>query len=304
MPLTISRDKIYDYLGMSFDYTKDNQVTVHMYQYINEVLAAVPNRYKEGVRSATPAPNNLYEVRQPNSPNLELLPPKEKEEYHTTTAQLLYLSKRARPDLQTSVAFHCTRVQHPDIDDDKKLVRTIRYLEKTKHLPLILRVNDNGIIEWWVDASFAVHEDMRSRSGIHMSLGVGAIYGASSKQKLNAGSSTEAELIGVADAMPKMMWCRHFMEEQGYLVKDVYVYQDNESAILLEENGMQSVGKGSRHINIKYFFATDKVKGNELKITHCSTDEMIADFYIKPLEWSTFVKHRNNLLGIQQDDIP
>ena len=304
MPLTINRGKLHDYLGMSFDYTKDNQVTVHMYQYIDEVLSTVPNRYKEGVGSATPAPSNLYEVRKEDSPDTELLPTKEREEYHTTTAQLLYLSKRARPDLQTSIAFHCTRVQHPDRDDEKKLARTIRYLEKTKHLPLILKVNDHGIVEWWVDASFAVHEDMRSRSGMNMSLGTGTVYGSSSKQKINTASSTEAELVGVADAMSKMILCRHFMEEQGYLVKDIYVYQDNESAILLEENGMQSVGKGSRHINIKYFFVTDKVKGKELKIIHCPTEDMTADFYTKPLQGSIFIKHRNNLLGIQQEDMP
>ena len=78
MPLTISRDKIYDYLGMSFDYTKDNQVTVHMYQYIDEVLAAVPKRYKEGVGSAAPSPSNMYKIRRPNSLNLKLFHPKKR----------------------------------------------------------------------------------------------------------------------------------------------------------------------------------------------------------------------------------
>ena len=77
MPLSISRGKIHDYLRMSFDYTKDNQGMVHMYEYIDEVLAAVPKRYKEGVGSAAPSPSSMYEIRQPNSPNLELLPSNE-----------------------------------------------------------------------------------------------------------------------------------------------------------------------------------------------------------------------------------
>ena len=92
----------------------------------------------------------------------------------------------------------------------KKLGRTIRYLDKTKHLPMILRVSDNNVIEWWIDASFAVHDDMKSRTGMQMSLGDGTIYGASVKQKINASSSTEAELAGVSDALPKMLWCRYF----------------------------------------------------------------------------------------------
>jgi hypothetical protein len=109
--------------------------------------------------------------------------------------------------------------------------------------------------------------------------------------------------VAVADALPKVLWCRHFMEQQGYIVKDVYVYQDNESAILLETNGMRSVGKGSRHIKIKYFFITDKVKGNELKVLHCPTEEMTGDFFTKPLQGALFIKHRNKLLGISEGEM-
>ena len=68
------------------------------------------------------------------------------------------------------------------------------------------------------------------------------------------------------------------MKYQGNLVEDVYVYQDNESAILLENNGINSMGKGTWHIKIKYFFITDKVKDKEIKILHCPTGDMIAAF--------------------------
>ena len=127
--------------------------------------------------------------------------------------------------------------------------------------------------------------------------------GRHQKQKINTGSSTEAKLVAVVDALPNIMWCRHFMEQQGYIVEDVYVYQDNESAILLETNGMRSVGKGSRHIKIKYFFITDKVKGNELKVLHCPTEEMTGDFFTKPLQGALFIKHRNKLLGISEGEM-
>ena len=94
------------------------------------------------------------------------------------------------------------------------------------------------------------------------------------------------------------------MEEQGCLVEDIYVYQDNQSAILLEKNGMKSVGKGSRHIKIKYFFITDKVQDKEMKIIYCPTEAMVADFYTKPLQGALFVNHRNKIMGIDASDIP
>ena len=92
------------------------------------------------------------------------------------------------------------------------------------------------------------------------------------------------------------------MEHQGFIVQDMYIYQDNESAVLLEENGIKSAGKASRHVKIKYFFVTDKIKGNELRVLYCPTTEMVADFYTKPLQGYLFIKHRNTILGINEED--
>ena len=76
---------------------------------------------ENGMGMATPAPSNLYDVRDPDADGNRLLTEIEHSEYHTLTAQCLYVSKRGRPDLQTSIAFHCTRVSNPNTDDQKKL---------------------------------------------------------------------------------------------------------------------------------------------------------------------------------------
>ena len=101
MPISISRGKVHYYLGMVFDYTNPGEVLIHMYQYIDNMVAMTPQRYKEGMGSATAAPTNLYEVRDPNSNEVEPLSKQYREEYHSLTAHSTYLSKRARPDLQT-----------------------------------------------------------------------------------------------------------------------------------------------------------------------------------------------------------
>lgn len=46
----------------------------------------------------------------------------------------------------------------------------------------------------------------------------------SSKQKLNTRSSTEAELVGINDAIGIVLW--KFLEAQGYPVKHNIIYQD------------------------------------------------------------------------------
>ena len=76
----------------------------------------------------------------------------------------------------------------------------------------------------------------------------------SRKQKLNTKSSTEAELVGIDDVMPQILWTRYFLMGQGFNVTDNILYQDNQSTIKLATNGCASSGKRTRHINIRYFF--------------------------------------------------
>ena len=239
-----------------------------------------------------------------DSEDHEPLSTKEREEYHSLTTQLLYVSKRSRSDLQISTAFHCTRVKNPDREDKKKLGRTCRYLKDTRYLSMILSISDNRVIEWYMDASFTVHEDMHRRTGMNMTLGRGSTSSESVKQKINTGSTTHSEIVAVDDAMPKILWSRYFIEAQGYTVDDVYVYQDNQSAIILENNGLKSVGKGSRHINIKYFFVINNIKDKEIKVIYYPTKEMLADFFTKPLPGVLFVQLRNTILGLKQENMP
>jgi hypothetical protein len=138
--------------------------------------------------------------------------------------------------MQTAVAFLCTQVKEPTQDDDNKLARAIKYLRSTKDLVLRLRADNLNIMKWWVDASFAVHKDMKSHTGGVMSMGSGAVYASSQKQKLNTKSSTEAELVGAADVLPQLLWTKYFLEAQGYGTNPI-LYQDNRSTMKLENNG-------------------------------------------------------------------
>ena len=85
-----------------------------------------------------------------------------------------------------------------------------------------------------------------------MSMGRGAIVNVSRKHKLNVGSSTESELVSIAEVLGVMMWCKYFMEAQGYTIDNNLLYQDNKLTILLAKNGRKSAGKGSRHIHHRF----------------------------------------------------
>jgi hypothetical protein len=191
-------------------------------------------------------------------------------------------------------------VKSPDEDDWKKLACVIKYLRGTHKMPLTLEAGNLQVIKWWVDASYAVHDDMKSHTGGMMTMGKGVVYATSTRQKLNTRSSTEAELVGMHDVLPQVIWTRYFIMSQGYDGAESVVYQDNQSSILLEKNGRMSSGKRTRHINIRYFFVADRIKARELAIEYCPTGNMLADFFTKPLQGKAFKDFRDTIMNIDQ----
>ena len=176
------------------------------------------------------------------------------------------------------------------------------YLQNTKHLPMILRYG-GGEVSLYIDGAHAVHADMRGHAGAAAIAGRGVVYASSTKTKLNTTSSTETELVAVGEKLPKHIWFRYFRLAQGGTSGEDILYQDNEAAILLQNNGRLSCGKGSKHIHIRYFFITDKINKKEITVRHCPTKEMIADYFTKPLQGSLFKKFRDLILGLRVENI-
>jgi hypothetical protein len=189
-PLTVTRGLVHDYLGMTIDYSYQDQVWFTMFDYIANMLEALPNDMKG--ESATPAGAHLFQI---NKDDPTLLEEAKAVIFHHNTAKLLFLAKRVRPDIQLAVAFLCTRVKHPDVNGYKKLGRLMKYLEATIGLPLVLAMDKTGRIRWYIDAAFAVHNDMKSHTGAVMTMGTCAAKSQWSKQKLNTKSSRSQNLL-------------------------------------------------------------------------------------------------------------
>ena len=101
--------------------------------------------------------------------------------------------------------------------------------------------------------------------------------------------------------MPQILWTQYFLEAQGYQIHDSVVCQDNQSTMLLANNGRASSSKRTCHMNIWYFFVTDRIQAGDLQVEYCPTDEMIADFSMKPLQGSKFTRFRDQILNVQSE---
>ena len=150
----------------------------------------------------------------------------------------------------------------------------MRYLKSIRCMKRYLSADNLTNLMWWVGGSYGVHWDSKGHIGAMMSMDKGAIVNVSRRHKLNVGSSTESELVSIADVLGVMIWCKYFTEAQGYMIDNNLLYQDNKLTILLANNGRMPAGKASRHIHHRFFLITDKIEKGDVSVKHRGTEEM------------------------------
>ena len=86
----------------------------------------------------------------------------------------------------------------------KKLKRALQFARETKDEHLTLSASNLRNVRSWVDASHAVHPDMKSHAGGMMSLGTGCSCGAAKGQKLSAKAQLKPRLLAPMTACHKL----------------------------------------------------------------------------------------------------
>ena len=51
-------------------------------------------------------------------------------------------------------------------------------------------------------------------------------------------------------------------------------------------------------MNVRYYFVTDQIKKGHVKVAFCPTQDMVADFFTKPLQGNLFVRMREKILNL------
>ena len=224
--MTITKGEEHDFLGMKIGFNKDKTFTVDMRAQIMQVIDEFEKYDTSDSATISPAAHYLFTV----NPDREKLDKEKSIVFHSITSKLGYIMKRGRPDTETSISFLMKWVSKSDHDDWNKLRRIIGILKRTIDNVRVIGATSITEIMTFVDSSYAVHDNMRSHTGGLVSFGIGAAHTRSNTSKVNVKSATESELVSASEYLPYTLWFKHFMEEQGYKIKDNVLYQDNKSA--------------------------------------------------------------------------
>jgi hypothetical protein len=127
--VTFEEGRELSYLGMEIRVGEDS-TTVDMRFYAKKILEGIKALPRE-----SPGTKNMFIVENDSV----RLSEEDRQLFHKKTAQLLYLAKRARPDVLAAVSFLCTRVQSATVDDQRKMMRVLGYVTGTAEQVLVLR---------------------------------------------------------------------------------------------------------------------------------------------------------------------
>ena len=134
----------------------------------------------------SPEKHHIFYVNEDD----KLINKNKQEKIHSMTSILLYIVKRGRPYLETLVSFLTTRVTKRNVDDWKNLKRGLKYVKNSIKDKIMIGAKILYYLYTWIDAAYAVHNNMRGHTGGAISIGYGIIHRKASKQKIKVKSST------------------------------------------------------------------------------------------------------------------
>ncbi len=275
------------YLGMLIlKDTRTGHVQVNQSGFIKELL----EKFKHEVAGKTATTPSPAEFSRPKNTVEEY---KDKSRYLSIVMSLMYLARLTRPDILMSVAYLATKSQNPDISDYKNICQVLRYISATKTMALNFQ-RSTLEVKLAADASHILHHDGRGHSGIVITIGGTAVIVRSTKQRVQARSSTEAEIIAAEECATYIPFLISLCKELSIpLSTPLTLGQDNKSAICSMQQGGQF--NRTKHMLARIAYLKSMIDSGFLSMTYIPTGNMVADIMTKPLSSKLHARHRTTL---------
>lgn len=208
---------------------------------------------------------------------------------------LMYASVATRPDITYAVSQLARYAANPGIAHWTALKRVYAYLKGTRDFWLVLGGDPAEPLNGYSDANGMSTEGRQAISGFAFLIG-GAVSWSSKRQDIVAQSTFEAEYVALSHAFKEVLWLRNLLQEVWQMPMDpTTLYSDNQSAIALAKDDRYHLR--TKHIDIRYHFIRYHIERNEVVVTYCPTEDMVADILTKALP-SMKAKHFASCLGL------
>jgi len=274
--ITIKSGDILSYLGITINTNDDNTITITQPTLVNKIIDTANLNNCKGIST----PISINQTYNDKFDNISV----DKTYYLKLVGQINYLASYTRPDLLYSLSRVAQACSNPTESDMIRVKRIIRHISETRDYGITYDISMDFFIYCYVDASYNCYIDGKGHYGYTICIGRnnGSICAKSSKMKIVALSSTEAEYVALCHAVSQLIFLRELMNQLGFgSNRPSIIYEDNLSCIKMVYGQLNH--QTTKHINVRYHFTKDQVEKGTVEIIHCPTEEMIADVLTKPL---------------------
>jgi hypothetical protein len=210
------------------------------------------------------------------------------------TGSALYAAVQTRPD----IAFATSRLArfniNPSPEHQKAADRVLLYLDYTKDLALQFGGEDDLLVA--SDASFADNSlDRKSSQAYTMKLFGGLIGWRANKQTTVTTSTTEAELLALAQAAKESLFVSRLIKELSVQLDDqrIRIQCDNKQTIRIVKAEVMTLQTKLRHVDIHNHWLRQEVAAQRIAVEYTPSKDMVADGLTKALQqpkWDEFLK--------------
>jgi hypothetical protein len=218
--------------------------------------------------------------------------------YQRKIGSLLYAAVTTRPDIAFATSRLARFNQNPGPLHHRAADRALRYLYATRFHAL--QLGGDNFLSIASDASFADNTlDRKSSQGYAIKLFGGLIAWRANKQDTVTTSTTEAELLALAQAAKEGFFVQRLLEDLSVQLDDHHldIQCDNQQTIRLINTAIAKLQTKLRHVDIHNHWLRQEAQAGRIHVSYVPSNHMIADGLTKAL---TIDKHHEfvTMLGL------
>lgn len=226
-------------------------------------------------------------------PATGLATPAEIQRYQRKIGSILYIAVNTRPDIAFAISRLARFLTNPSQIHQEAADRVIHYLTHTKNLALSF--GGPGGLSIASDASFADNTtDRKSSQAYTIKLFNGLIGWRASKQDTVTTSTTEAELLALAQAAKESLFVSRLLKELTVQLDDltIQIDCDNTQTINLVTAEIATLRTKLRHVDIHNHWLRQEVQRGKIQVKYVKSTDIVADGLTKALpagKWNRFL---------------
>jgi uncharacterized protein YlbG (UPF0298 family) len=218
--------------------------------------------------------------------------------YRQAVGALLYLALSTRPDILFAVTNLARYVNNFTEFHWTSVKRIFHYLQGSKNYAICYTKTKQTEVFGYSDSDWGGNEqDRKSISAFAFKMCNGPIMWASKSQNFVSLSSTEAELTAISEACKQIQYIKKILSALSLNKQTLDLYTDNQSAITIATQSVNSYNAKLKHTDIKIKYLRDLIASHKVNLLYCPTENNASDILTKPLPLTKFANDRS-LLGL------